>query len=129
MPASLADSECDSAEVSLASIFGDNVRPFINRPIPIVAPKLSFFSPGPKVRNPVIYLYPPSHLPDVIVELLLTSSWSFPAVYPSPQATIPSDENPIAAQSLSWAIEAEPDGRLVEKTIGVEATNLYWEAT
>src|SRR5258708_1379136 len=33
------------------------------------------------VRKPVIYLYPPSSLPDVTVELLLTSTWSFSAVY------------------------------------------------
>jgi hypothetical protein len=80
-------------------------------------------------RKPVIYLYPPSRLPDVVVELLLTSSWSFSAVYPSPQTAIPSGETQIAAQSLTWAIEAEPDGRLVEKTTGVEVTYLYWEAT
>jgi hypothetical protein len=62
--------------------------------------------------------------------LLLTSSWSFSAVYPSPQNAIPSAENPIVdgAQSLTWAVEAEPDGRLVEKTTGVEVTYLYWEA-
>ena len=80
-------------------------------------------------RKPVIYLYPPSRLPDVFVELLLTLSWSFSAVYPSPQSAIPSSENQFAPQSLTWAIEAEPDGRLVEKTTGVEVTYLYWEAT
>jgi hypothetical protein len=56
--------------------------------------------------------------PHVIVELL--------GVYPSLQT---SDENQIAAQSLTWAVEAEPDGRLVEKTTGVEVTYLCWEAT
>ena len=82
------------------------------------------------MRKPVIYLYPPSRLQDVIVELFLTSSWSFSAVYPSPQtASVPSDENRIGTQSLTWAIEAEPDGKLVEKTTGVEASYLYWEAT
>ena len=30
---------------------------------------------------------------------------------------------------MTWAIEAEPDGKLVEKTTGVEVTYLYWEAT
>jgi hypothetical protein len=77
-------------------------------------------------RKPVIYLYPPSRLPDVIVQLLLTSSWSFSAVYPSPQT---SGENRIAPQSLTWAVEAEPDGRLVEKSTGAEVTYLFWEAT
>jgi hypothetical protein len=79
-------------------------------------------------RKPVIYLYPPSRLLDVIVELLLTSSWSFSAVYPSPQTAIPSGENSIGAQSLTWAVDAEPDGKLVEKTTGTEVTYLYWEA-
>ena len=32
-------------------------------------------------RKPVIYLYPPFSLPDVTIELLLTSTWSFSAVY------------------------------------------------
>ncbi len=81
------------------------------------------------IRKPVIYLYPPSRLPDVTVELLLTSSWSFSAVYPSPQTAITSGESPIPAQSLTWAVEAEPDGRLVDKTSGAEVTYLYWEAT
>ena len=82
------------------------------------------------VRKPVIYLYPPSRLSDVTVELLLTSSWSFSAIYPLPQTTITSDEkqqNPT--QSLTWTVDAEPDGRLVDKTSGVEVTYLYWEAT
>ncbi|KAF8477936.1 hypothetical protein DFH94DRAFT_634284 [Russula ochroleuca] len=97
---------------------------------PVAKTSLSSSFSGRTVRKPVIYLYPPSRLPDVIVELLLTSSWSFSAVYPSPQtASIPSGENQIAAQSLTWAVEAEPDGRLVEKTTGVEVTYLYWEAT
>jgi hypothetical protein len=78
----------------------------------------------------VIYLYPPSRLQDVIVDLFLTSSWSFSAAYPSPQtASVPSGEKQIGAQPLTWGIEAEPDGKLVEKTTGVEATYLYWEAT
>ena len=87
-----------------------------------MAPKSPFFSPGPKVRKPVIYVFPPSCLPDVVIELRLTLLWSFSAVYPSPQITIPSDESQIATQLLSWAIGAEPDGGLVEKTTGGEVT-------
>ena len=85
-----------------------------------MAPKSPFFSPGPKVRKSVIYLFPPSRLPDVIVELCLTLLWSFLAVYPSPQTAMPSEESQIATQLLSWAIEAEPDGGLIEKTTGGE---------
>jgi hypothetical protein len=94
----------------------------------IASIQASLFSGAGAPRKPVIYLYPPSRLSDVIVELLLTSSWSFSAVYPSPQTAIPSGENSIGAQSLTWAVDAEPDGSLVEKTTGTEVTYLYWEA-
>jgi hypothetical protein len=88
-----------------------------------------FSGRGQAVRKPVIYLYPPSRLPEVTVELLLTSSWSFSAIYPLPKTAITPGEKPIAAQSLIWTVEAEPDGKLVERTTGVEVTYLYWEAT
>ena len=80
------------------------------------------------VKKPVIYLHPPSSLPDVTVELLLTSTWSFSAVYPPPQSSIPSGERQTA-QSLTWAVAAEPSGALVDKTSGAEVSYLYWEAT
>ena len=118
-----ADLECSSTTASPTS----NVRPAINGHIPI-APILPFDLSELRGRKPVIYLYPPSRLSDVIVELHLTSSWNFSAVYPSPQSAVPSVANHIGAQSLTWAIEAEPDGTLVEKTTGVEVTYLYWEA-
>jgi hypothetical protein len=70
-------------------------------------------------RKPVIYLYPPSSLPDVTIELQLTSSWHFSAVYPLPQTAIPSYGHQ-PTQSLTWAISAEPDGTLVEKTTSTE---------
>jgi hypothetical protein len=122
--------ECNSFDL-------DNERPAPNVQIP-VRPRRSPFSslfsqpavqPEEHVRKPVIYLFPPSHLPDVTVELLLTSSWSFSAIYPSPQTAITSSEKQNAAQSLTWTVDAEPDGRLVDKTSGVEVTYLYWEAT
>jgi len=77
--------------------------------------------------KPVIYLYPPTSLPNITVNLLLTSAWHFSAVYPSPQTTIPSSENqPI--QGLTWEVAAEPDGTLVNKSTGTEVSYLYWEA-
>ena len=85
----------------------------------------TFSLPAP--RKPVIYLYPPSSIPDVTIELQLTSSWHFSAVYPSPQTSIPSYGHQ-PAQSLTWAIAAEPNGTLVEKTTGMEVSYLYWEA-
>jgi hypothetical protein len=92
-----------------------------------VAPALDdeFLALAP--RKPVIYLYPPSSLPDVTVELQLASSWHFSAVYPPPRTTLPSGE-PQTAQSLTWAVAAEPDGTLVDKTTGTEISYLFWEA-
>jgi hypothetical protein len=81
------------------------------------------------VRKPVIYLFPPSSLPDVTVELLLTSTWSFSAVYPPPRSSILPSGAGQSAQSLTWAIAAEPSGTLVDKTSGAEVSYLYWEAT
>jgi hypothetical protein len=79
------------------------------------------------VRKPVIYLFPPSSLPDVTIELQLASSWRFSAVHPPPRTTIPPGK-PHTAQSLTWTIAAEPDGTLVDKTSGTEVSYLYWEA-
>ena len=80
------------------------------------------------IRRPIIYLYPPSSLPEFIAELLLTSTWGFSTVYPSPQTSIPSGECKTA-QALTWAIAAKPKGTLVDKTTAAEVSYLYWEAT
>jgi hypothetical protein len=79
------------------------------------------------VRKPVIYLYPPSSLADVTVELALASSWRFSAVHPPPRTTVPPGE-PHTAQALTWTVAAEPDGTLLDKTSGMEVSYLYWEA-
>ena len=92
-------------------------------PIPLPAPNMR---PAP-ARKPVIYLYPPSSLTDVTVELALTSSWRFSAVHPPPMTTIPPGE-PHTAQSLTWTVAADPNGTLVDKTTGMEVSYLYWEA-
>ena len=73
------------------------------------------------VRKPIIYLYPPSSLSDVTVEMQLAPSWHFSAVYPPPQTA-------QTAQSLTWAMAAEPSGTLVDKITGTEVSYLYWEA-
>ena len=75
----------------------------------------------------MIYLFPPSNLPSVTVELLLTSTWSFSAVYPQPQTPIPPGERQ-ATQFLTWAVAAEPSGTLVDKMTGTEVSYLFWEA-
>jgi hypothetical protein len=79
------------------------------------------------LRKPVIYLFPPLSLPDVTVKLTLTSTWRFSVVHPPPRATVPPGE-PHTAQSLTWAVAAEPSGMLIDKTSGMEVSYLYWEA-
>ncbi|KAH8986741.1 hypothetical protein EDB92DRAFT_1878657 [Lactarius akahatsu] len=78
-------------------------------------------------KKPVIYLYPPSSLADVTVELALASSWRFSAVHPPPWTTIPPGD-PHTAQCVTWTVAAEPNGMLVDKTSGMEVSYLYWEA-
>ena len=49
--------------------------------------------PASRPRKRVIYLYSPSSLSHVIVQLSLTPSWCFSAVYPPPQPVMPYDFN------------------------------------
>ena len=93
----------------------------------IVSGDTILLNPASRPRKPVIYLYPPSSLADVTVELGLTPSWRFSAVHPPPQSTVPLGL-PHTAQSLTWSVAAEPDGTLVDKTSGMEVSYLYWEA-
>ncbi|KAH8977065.1 hypothetical protein EDB92DRAFT_1958976 [Lactarius akahatsu] len=93
----------------------------------IVSGDTILLNPGSRPRKPVIYLYPPSSLADVTIELALASSWSFSAVHPPPRTTVPPGE-PYTAQSLTWTVAAEPDGTLVDKISGMEVSYLYWEA-
>jgi len=92
-------------------------------PAPVTTPRHLPAAP----KKPVIYLYPPSSLPNVTVDLHLALCWHFSAVYPSPQTPTPLEEH-SKTRSLSWAVAAEPDGTLVEKTTGTEVSYLYWEA-
>ncbi|KAF8501424.1 hypothetical protein F5888DRAFT_1609144 [Russula emetica] len=125
MLSAYSESDCCSTVISLDL---DNARPAPNVQTPTVRPTRSPFSSiflgqVQAVRKPIIYLYPPSRLPDVTVKLLLTSSWSSSVIYPLPQTAITSGKKQIAAQSLTWTVDAEPDGRLVDKTSGTEVTS------
>lgn len=79
-------------------------------------------------KNPVIYLFPPSRLPEVTVQLMLTPPWRFSLVYPSPQSTTGPSEDSTDVRSLTWAVQAEPDGSLKEKNTGTDVAYLFWEA-
>ncbi|KAH9060144.1 hypothetical protein EDB87DRAFT_1790311 [Lactarius vividus] len=97
----------------------------------IISGDTILLSPKPRqrmlCRKPVIYLYPPSSLAHVTVELALAPSWRFSAVHPPPRTTVPPGE-PHTAQSLTWTVAARPDATLVDKTSGMEVSYLYWEA-
>ncbi|KAH8986745.1 hypothetical protein EDB92DRAFT_2020971 [Lactarius akahatsu] len=77
-------------------VFGDTILLSLKQSQPIL------------FRKPVIYLYPPSSLADVTVDLALAPSWRFSAVHPPPRTTVPPGE-PHTAQSLTWTVAAKPD--------------------
>jgi hypothetical protein len=83
-------------------------------------------SQRPQVGKSVVYLYPPSSLADVSVELTLVPSWSFLAVHPPQQKPIFLGER---RKAQCWKVAAEPNGTLLDKTTGIEISYLHWEAT
>jgi hypothetical protein len=96
-------------------------------------------SPGPTLQPVIttwdasshIYLFPPFHRDpkDVSVQVTLAPSWSFSAVYPSPQSTtIQSGDDPIAGQSLTWAVIPKNGRILQEKSTRTGVSYLYWAA-
>lgn len=79
-----------------------------------------------KVDKPVIYLFPPAAISDVRVQLSLVKSWTFSALYPP--ATIGADKSSGLGQSVTWDVDAQPDGTLFDHGSRREVTYLYWEA-
>ncbi|KAH8986045.1 hypothetical protein EDB86DRAFT_2293642 [Lactarius hatsudake] len=118
-----------NSDLTFGSSFLDNDQTFSDHGI--ISGDTILLSPKPSQRilfgKPVIYLYPPSSLAGVTVELALASSWRFSAVHPPPRTTVPPGE-PHTAQSLTWTVAAKPDGTLVDGTSGMEVSYLYWEA-
>jgi len=114
-----------NSNLSFGNLYLDNEWTFSD--YGIVSGETILLNPELMIRKPVIYLYPPSSLADVTVELALASSWRFSAVHPPPWTTVPPGE-PHTAQSLTWTVAAEPNGTLVDKTSGMEVSYLYWEA-
>ncbi|KAH9175574.1 hypothetical protein EDB89DRAFT_1945346 [Lactarius sanguifluus] len=102
-----------NSDLTFGNSFLNNDRTFSD--YGIISGDTILLSPKPSRRvlckKPVVYLYPPSSLADVTVELALASSWQ-----------------PHTAQSLTWTVAAEPDGTLVDKTSGMQVSYLYWEA-
>ena len=74
--------------------------------------------------KPVIYLFPPTPIPEATVSVTLDPRWSFSHVYPLAATKQLEDDR----QRIGWTVSAEPDSTLVEKDTGLELSYLFWEA-
>ncbi|CUA71001.1 hypothetical protein RSOLAG22IIIB_09288 [Rhizoctonia solani] len=78
--------------------------------------------------KPVIYLFPPNHTTNVQVELSLHQSWTFTGIYPPTAVTTTTKDNMPGRESISWVVDAHPDGILWDHATKREITYLFWEA-
>jgi hypothetical protein len=76
--------------------------------------------------KPVIYVYPLAPTPNVRVQLSLVKAWSFSALYPSIPIDTPAASN--LGQSVTWTVDATPDGTLFDHGVEREVAYLFWEA-
>lgn len=73
-------------------------------------------------RKPVIYIFSPKDM-EVRIELSLTSSWKFTALYPVVPIKVWRNKDII-----TWDIHTKTDGTLTELNTGLDVAYLYWEA-
>ncbi|EUC63167.1 ubiquitin-like protein [Rhizoctonia solani AG-3 Rhs1AP] len=78
--------------------------------------------------KPVIYLFPSEPIYNIQVQLSLTQSWSFSQVYPHTAITNLTDHPNNLGQAISWTVDAEPDGTLLDQATGRQVAYLFWEA-
>lgn len=78
--------------------------------------------------KPVIYLFPPHREQNVHVRLSLVESWEFSAVYPPSAIESGATTNPHLGQTVSWTVDAHPNGTLFDKGCNREVSYLFWEA-
>ncbi|KAG8968960.1 hypothetical protein FRB90_010781 [Tulasnella sp. 427] len=83
-----------------------------------------------RVRKPVIYLFPPEPM-EAKVTLSLAPEWQFDILYP----TAPVEESWKGTSidgrphhSVSWKVDAEPNGSLWDKGSNTKVSYLFWEA-
>ena len=74
--------------------------------------------------KPVIYLFPPSALPSVQVDLTLVPEWTLSALYPVAEI----HRGKGGKSTTSWTVSASPDGTLVDKASSLSLSYLFWEA-
>ncbi|KAG9090127.1 hypothetical protein FRC06_001215 [Ceratobasidium sp. 370] len=75
--------------------------------------------------KPIIYLFPPIPTPNIRVQLSLTNAWEFSTLYPPTPIAY---QNADAAQSVTWSVDAKPDGTLLDHRTNREVSYLFWEA-
>ncbi|KAJ1302339.1 hypothetical protein OPQ81_001154 [Rhizoctonia solani] len=78
--------------------------------------------------KPVIYLFPPTNTTDIQVRLSLVNSWTFSDIYPSTTITAPIVSPETLGQTVTWTLDAQPDGMLRDHETGREIAYLFWEA-
>ncbi|QRV96146.1 ubiquitin family protein [Ceratobasidium sp. AG-Ba] len=74
--------------------------------------------------KPVIYLFPPIPMASVSVNLALVGAWSLSVVYPP----APIQEAPDGTQSITWTVNSNPDGTILDLRSLREVSYLFWEA-
>ncbi|KAG8723739.1 hypothetical protein FRC09_001946 [Ceratobasidium sp. 395] len=79
-----------------------------------------------KGGKPVIYLFPPVPTTDIRLDLALVKSWDFSALYPA--TPISTSKCGVLGQTVSWTVDAKPDGTLFDYQIQREVAYLFWEA-
>ncbi|KAG8730575.1 hypothetical protein FRC10_002599 [Ceratobasidium sp. 414] len=78
--------------------------------------------------KPIIYLFPPVPTSNIRVRLSLTNTWGFSALYPPTPVTLQTCQNNDHAQSVTWNVDAKPDGTLFDHGTNREVSYLFWEA-
>lgn len=81
-----------------------------------------------KVDKPVIYLFPPASTSDIHVQLSLVPVWTFSALYPPVKVKSQGTNGADIGETVTWVVDATPDGTLFDKGTSREVTYLFWEA-
>jgi ubiquitin len=79
-------------------------------------------------KKPVIYLFPPVHIIAAQVQLSLVKSWEFSTIYPPTAIKSHVGMNKSLGQTITWTVDAKPNGMLFDRQTGREVAYLFWEA-
>ncbi|KAG9079764.1 hypothetical protein FS749_008251 [Ceratobasidium sp. UAMH 11750] len=67
-------------------------------------------------------------MPNIRVRLSLVNTWEFSALYPPAPIMFETFQNIDNAQSVTWNVDAKPDGTLFDHRTGRKVSYLFWEA-